>query len=183
MRIAVDLDGTIFKTYEFAVKNLKKETGKKYDLKNMAFGDCDKETRKWFDNYFKTEKSIDVPPYEDAIEILQKIQQDDELAFITSRPKNLEEKTLMTMRDMGFWDVFFVPRRKRVDFLKTLGVDLYIDDELETCLKASERGIPTIMMAREWNNKKYFGNKNLIKVYNWESVFYLIDKVAWNKNN
>ena len=36
MKIAVDLDGTVFQTYEKAVERYRKETGKEFHLKDFA---------------------------------------------------------------------------------------------------------------------------------------------------
>jgi len=180
MKIAVDLDGTVFQTYEKAVERYRKETGKEFHLKDFALNK-DK-IDDWFQEYFLTERSIDVPAYDDSIEILDKIQCDDEVIFITSRSPILKEATIKKMNYLGFYNTYFVPRKDRTKFLKDLGVDLLIEDELELALKASERNIPTILLARPWNNKKYYGNKYLIKAYDWADIFYLVRVVIWNKN-
>ena len=180
MKIAVDLDGTVFRTYEEAAKRYKKETGKEFHLKDFALNK-DK-IDDWFQEYFLSERSIDVPAYDDAIEILDKIQCDDEVIFITSRSPILKEATIKKMNYLGFYNIYFIPRKDRTKFLKDLGVDLLIEDELELALKASENRIPTILMARAWNNKKYYGNKYLVKAYDWADIFYLVRVVIWNKN-
>ena len=180
MKIAVDLDGTVFQTYEKAVERYRKETGKEFHLKDFALNK-DK-IDDWFQEYFLSERSIDVPAYDDAIEILDKIQCDDEVIFITSRSPILKEATIKKMNYLGFQEIYFVSRKSRTKFLKDLGVDLLIEDELELALKASENRIPTILMARAWNNKKYYGNKYLVKAYDWADIFYLVRVVIWNKN-
>ncbi len=180
MKIAVDLDGTVFQTYEKAAERYRKETGKEFHLKDFAFNG--NELDDWFKKYFLTERSIDIPAYDDALKVLYKIQYDDEVIFITSRSKLLESATNKKMDYLGFQEVHFMPRKSRTKFLKDLGVDLLIEDELDLALKASENRIPTILLAREWNDKKYYGNKYLIKVYDWNFIEYLVKKVAWNSN-
>ena len=54
MKIAVDLDGTVFQTYEKAVERYRKETGKEFHLKDFALNK-DK-IDDWFQEYFLSER-------------------------------------------------------------------------------------------------------------------------------
>lgn len=179
MKIVVDLDGTVFQTYELAAKRYREETGRKFRLKNFAFNN---KIDSWFEEYFLSKRSLDAPPYDKALEILELIQLDDAVYFITSRDRVLESETKKKMDYLGFQKVYFAPRKIRTKLLKILETDLLIDDDLELALKASENRIPTILMARPWNDRKYYGNKYLIKAYDWEFVAYLVKRVVWNKN-
>ncbi|MCX5781774.1 MAG: hypothetical protein NT145_03585, partial [Elusimicrobia bacterium] len=132
MRIGIDLDGTIFQTYERMAEVFYLETGKNMDLSTIGSAETMIPSElKWLKKYFEKPEAHNVAPYPDAMRILKELEKRHELYFITARRKEVEEDTRRIMKSYGFDKrIFIVSRENKVETYKLLKLNLILEDEL-----------------------------------------------------
>jgi uncharacterized HAD superfamily protein len=172
MRIGIDLDGTIFATYEKMAEVFYLETGKIMDLSTIGSGETMIPSElQWLKKYFEKPESLNVPPYPNAIRILKELEKRHELYFVTARRKETEKDTRRIMKSYGFSkNIFIVSRDNKVETYTLLKLDLIIEDELYVALPLLQSKTKVILFDRPWNQMEitYQGFR---RIKQWSEVY------------
>lgn len=159
MRIAIDFDNTLVKTSdkikEYMIKNNVSEF--KNDEKYHFY--C-----KYVDNITK---ELELKEY--AKEVLQELSVDNEICIITARSdyysKNLKQLTLdfIKKNELPISNVYFdCFSEGKANKCVELGIDLFIDDNIENCLYVKNKNIETLLFESE--------HDSLNTVNSWKEV-------------
>lgn len=187
MKFGFDVDDTLINLREHAFhlykRRLKKEVPIEafHELKTVAihksFGLTDEEGRKmWMDNreeiYF-----TDCPPFPDAVEVLQTLENDGhEIYYVTSREGAYCQRTKEWLQKAGFpvhEDRFFCGMKdpEKVRIINELAIDYYFDDKpavLETLVDS-----PTKVYVK---SHPYNQHLELPRIENWAELRGILEK-------
>ncbi|MCK9292860.1 MAG: HAD hydrolase-like protein [archaeon] len=189
MRIAIDIDDTIFPTVKKFIKyhNHKYKTSKKFkDCKNLhahkLFNlDFEIFLERWT-AFTNTDYHNLMKPYPNSIEIIKELKKNNELYIITARNKRMVKST-KTLIENHFGKNFFkriihldykdLKRDEKHEICKRLNIKLIVDDSLETVLACSKEQINCILFnyrnTYNWNRYSKT-NKFIKKASSWKDV-------------
>ena len=159
MKIAVDFDNTLVKTSEKI---------KEYMLKNNISEFINNEKYHFYCKYVDDiTKELELKDY--AKEVLDKLSVNNEIYIITARSNyysnNLKEltKEFIKKNNLPIKDIYFdCFQEGKANKCVELGIDLFIDDNVENCLYVNNKNIKTLL----FENK----HDNLITVNSWKEV-------------
>ena len=174
MKIGVDLDGTIFSTYEKMAEVFNFTTGKVMDLSTIGSAETMIPSElKWLKKYFEKPEAYNVPPYPNAMTILKELEKRHELYFVTTRRKEAEENTRRIMKSYGFNKrIFFAPRYLKEGMYQLLELNLILEDELCFALPLVSKTRKVILFHRPWNHKKHYGYRfGFRRIREWKEVY------------
>jgi len=192
MKIAIDIDDTIFPTTREFIKyhNKKYKTNKK--LKdcttlhaNHLFNlDFDTYLERWMD-FIKSDFHKKLTPYPFSVKIIKKLSLENELYIVTARNKRSKKITNDLITNVFGENFFkkiihlnyedFTIDQKHEVCLK-YNIKMIIDDSLETCLACGKEKINCFLFNYKnkynWNiyNKK---NKYITKIDSWKDPKFL----------
>lgn len=194
MKIGIDLDDCLA---EFAYSflnwhNDKYETSFEIeDVKRFNFWETIGGTRgdiiDKVSDFYKTNYFRNLPVVFGAVNGINQLCWENELFVVSSRPNDIYEETKKWI-DQHFHDKFSEviltnewslsgKAIKKADVCKKLGVDLYIDDNLENVIDCAKpkKNIRVFLFDRPWNqNSKLL--KIITRVYNWNEILEKIEK-------
>ena len=186
-KIGIDIDDTLLDFVgayavfhnEVYKTNLKKENFKTYSF-NHARGGTMQQAISTVKQFYKTDFFKEMQPFPGAVEVVQKLKENNELFVVTSRPNYIQEETFEQIAKHFsniFSEVFFSSNhytkaknsgRTKAEICYDLGVSLLIDDSLEYAKQCVEKGINTILLDSPWNQN---GNlEGITRVNNWKEV-------------
>jgi len=184
MKIGIDIDGTIttpFYWLDFYNKHLNKKIKPKevntYDH-HLAFNislDVFNDFRKKHINEIH-ELAI---PRNKAPYYMNKLFFDQHiLHLITAREPELKTLTENWLRQyhINYHNLYHLGSTQKTQLALKLGIDVFIEDRLETALSMIEWQIPTILFSTPYNQG--FSHPLLIRVDTWEEVFHILSKMA-----
>lgn len=139
IRIAVDLDGTLFPTYEVIENNFRDFFGKEVDWRALGNDEKYKSTEegKWLKRIFKNKslcKYLTVSPELRNFLIEAEIMGHN-IIYWTARLKSLENVTICSLwkNRLPYGKLYFVSRKNRIEekskLAKAREIDLAIEDE------------------------------------------------------
>lgn len=187
MRIGVDADDTLFDFvgnytlfHNWKYKtNLKKEDFKTYSF-NHARGGTMKQAINTVNEFYKTDFFKEMQPFPEAIEIIQKLKENNELFVVTSRPNHIKEKTIEQILEHfqdAFLEMFFSSNyytraknsgKTKAEICRDLEASLLIDDSLVYAKQCVEIGIKAILLDSPWNQNGYV--KGITRVKDWKEI-------------
>lgn len=119
----------------------------------------------------------------DAYPVLKALAKDYRLVIVTSRQKQLFERTknmaeqsfpgiFSEIYHVGLWDKFDSNTHKKTkgDFCQQIGVSYLIDDQPKHCNSAAERGITCLLFGDESWNRNVPISPNVTRVADWPTV-------------
>lgn len=195
VKIGIDLDEVIVdfmsKFIEFVneryMKNLRYDDFKCYDFAEVI-GVRREDIVRMVDefkdsNYFDEVELIDY-----AREIIQKLSKSNDLYVITSRHSKHKDKThnfLERNFKEIFSDVFFTTdyysgetKMNKSDICDELGVDIFLEDNIDFAEDIAGRGISVILFDKPWNQGEL--SENVKRVKSWKEAFLEIEKLRKN---
>lgn len=182
MKIVTDLDGTIFMTYERLKEAFKAHFHYSYSLILLVRGDkLNQEEKQWVVEYFQSDVAFNnLPPYRNAVAVLQSLAKKNDLYFIATRPFQFLELTSHELTQLGLPinNFFCITRSEKINFINNLNPDWIIEDEYELALEIALTKRKTIILEREWNLDYLIALPKpayLIKATNWLEVKEIID--------
>ena len=100
MKIAIDIDDTLFQTHDLFFKFCN-ENGYNTDklIENDKFKDYKVFMKVWYE-FVKSKKHLEIPPIEDSIKIVNQLAKDNELYIITARDDSIRKETLELLEEM-----------------------------------------------------------------------------------
>ncbi len=183
MRIGIDIDGTITTAYywlEFFNNHLgtslRAEEVLHYDH-HIDFGitlEAFKTFRK--DHLVEIHRLAKARPY--AVKVLQALTHKGHDCFlITAREKDLRLLTKSWLKDnlIPYSNLYHLGSTEKVSLAKSLGVELFLEDRLETALAMANAGIPTLLFNTSYNQAPE--HPFILRVDDWLEVQDFIEKL------
>lgn len=176
MRIGIDIDDTITKTWEYMMPIYSKEFNISIDknslpyyhpIKNIvSFEEFSERMRKY------EELKTDIPLKEYVQIILKKLKKEGHtIIFITARGSTYSDPYKATK---DYLDKYNIPYDKiivnswdKAIVCKNENIDLFIDDSHKHCQEVKDIGIPVLMMETNYNKQ----NTEFIHVKDWQEVY------------
>jgi uncharacterized protein len=187
LKLGFDIDDTLINLREHAFHLYNQKLNRNVDISlfhqldkveiHELFGMTAEEGGKMWNSSLEEIYYTNCPPYPDAAETLQKLEQEGhEIYYITARPKEHGERTMEWMIQNGFpvrKDRFFygMNDEDKVHIIKDLELDYYFDDKpavLETL-----RDRPLNVFAR---NQSYNRDLNIPRINDWSELFDLLNE-------
>lgn len=120
-----------------------------------------------------------IPAIEGAHETLNRLKKRNEFFIITGRPHSQRTKTEKTV-DFHFPNIFneihftdFFSKRgnalTKADICQSLTIDIFVEDNHKWAHQVAEKGIPTILMNKPWNQEP-ITHSNVTRVHNWKEI-------------
>lgn len=156
MKIAIDLDGTIWKTYQKFLLAFYRQFGYSCDPKRLSsLSYFSGEEKEWFVKYFQsvfayTQLSI----YRNCIGVINKwIQKGFQIYFLTSRPTDFYALTIKELRKIGLPvdNLYLIARGQKGQWSEENQIDIVIEDETPNALDILSYNILVILLIRDWN--------------------------------
>lgn len=185
MKIGVDIDGTIKRTQEAAVRCFNEELNRSVrceDVKefhlDQAYGLSRKEGRRLWRKLEARIYTLGVP-LDHAAPVLRDLKEKGhEIYFITARPglPKITEVTEEWLRTHSFpfdGENLFMGSQDKAKVAKQLGVELFFEDAPQHLDRLVAAGIPTVVMDAVYNRN--YGKK-LPRITGWDEVYKLIEE-------
>lgn len=167
--VAVDMDDVVVETAAHIIQHVNTTYGvsmtidRFYTREPEAWGAPDIETAvRRVNSFLETEEYFMSTPIQESITALRSIKKIHDLYIVTGRPDFTElatRKWLKSHMPDLFEDVvftnYFDPNKVRTkgDVCRELGATVLIDDHIDHCISAQDRGIRPILFGRyPWND-------------------------------
>ncbi len=175
MRILVDLDGTIFNTYDVLAILFKNAFGCKLDWRVLANKSpfWKTEQGKWVVKQFKNPHFyFNLTTYTDAPKVLRQLARKHTIVYCTARRFGLESATSYSLgyRKLPFGKMYCIGRKhigcvkKRI--VQQEKIDIAIDDEVIVIEQLSKVCKKVLVFAQNYNANCKFGKR----VKSWKEV-------------
>lgn len=186
-KIGIDIDDTLLDFIgayinfhnEMYKTNLKKEDFKTYSF-NHARGGTIEQAISSVKQFYKTDFFKEMQPFPGAVEVVQKLKENNELFVVTSRPGHIQEGTFEQVAKHFqniFSEVFFSSNhytkaknsgRTKAEICFDLGVSLLIDDSLVYAKQSLEKGLKVFLFDSPWNQNREI--EGITRVKNWNEI-------------
>jgi len=186
-KIGIDIDDTLLDFIgayinfhnEIYKTNLKKEDFKTYSF-NYARGGTMKQAISTVKQFYKTDFFKEMQPFPGAVEVVQKLKENNELFIVTSRSGHIQEGTFTQILKHFpniFSEVFFSSNhytkaknsgRTKAEICVGLGASLLIDDSLIYAKQCVEKGVNAILLDSPWNQNGSL--ERITRVNNWKEI-------------
>jgi 5'(3')-deoxyribonucleotidase len=181
MKIGIDLDGTLWKTYEKLQKQYKVQRGKELNLEMVLklYSIRNPIDKLWFWFYFRDPESyqgLETYPY--AIFSILKLKEIYEIYFLTMRPNlpKIQEVTIASVKEIvDIQDdhiVFCTSFSNKLQVIEERGISVLIEDNLNS--DPIPDGITVIILKRVWNSKIEITSPRIKVVEDWQEVLKLL---------
>ena len=109
--------------------------------------------------------------------ILDKLYESNNIYFVTARDKSLELLTLLYLKnhELQFNEVFVLGTSNKVPTAMDLNCDIFIEDSYDNAVQLSNSGFKVILIDTNYNKLPL--NENIIRVYNWNEIFEIINEI------
>ena len=178
MRIGIDVDDTIIKTWESFMPILSKTYNIPIDKlkESEPYYDAVKDIvtmEEYVDMVRKSghlSKKIELRPY--VKEVLDKLKEDGNyIVFVTARDNMYDNPYLITKEYLDKndipYDKIIVNAYEKGKICKEENIDLFIDDSIKNCRSVYEEKIPVVLMETSFNKN----DKELIHMKDWNKVY------------
>ncbi|MBR2909411.1 MAG: hypothetical protein IKC11_03590 [Clostridia bacterium] len=184
MKIAIDLDGTIFSCDSFLYKVANKiDVGN--SLQKLKYLEIDKTEEREQGVLSKTLKIFNHNYYkeiEDATTIIKKWNElKYDIIILSSRPswKVLRSSVLNWLESFDVkFTMLVVACNNKAEFCKRYGVDILVDDKFSVCKEVALCGTKAIYLNRNREQKDRY---NIYKATDWRDVDILVQDIETNK--
>jgi len=186
MNIGIDIDDTITKTIEevdiWAKEYTEKVLKKEFKMKTteilepmwakFLYGWNEEEDRNFWDLYYE-EIMKNVKPKDDAIEIINKLSKNNNIIIITAR-WDREDKSIEKITQNWFekykikYNKIFLGHQDKRQIVKENNIEIFIDDNFQTCKQISELNVRTLLMDTRLN--KNIEDSNMERVFSWKDI-------------
>jgi uncharacterized HAD superfamily protein len=182
MKIGIDLDGTVFMTYEKMKETYKRTRNKEFDLELVLDFSLTRNLfdRMWLYTYFRSAQNYrNLETYPDAVYSILKLKESHEFYFLTIRPllKKIIEVTEETLReyfDIPTTNIIFCKTfEDKIQTAKNLGIQLLIEDNITSIM--AEISIYFLILKRPWNKNLIIDNPKVKMVESWEEINKLLN--------
>ncbi len=179
MKIAVDLDGTLFPTYEVLGRIFLEIFGEEIDWRSFKLknGNClETEQDRWLKRRLKDEKffgSLTVMSYaRGALNYLANSGNGmNQIIYWTARPSSIEKATIYSLEanKLPFGKVYHVNRKdadlRKLNIARAEKIEVAIEDESEVAERLS-KFCKVILFHNPYNSHCLYGTR----IYSWKDI-------------
>jgi uncharacterized HAD superfamily protein len=184
MKIGIDIDEVVVEFVRGYIKILaRKGIAAEYEKTHSynfweSYPITRDEAIKFADELFESEYFDTLELVSGAKEAINKLEKNNELFFITSRPNYIKIKTQKFIEEhfpnsnisLIFSGDFHKSNGKtKAEICKDLGIKILIEDNKKYALECANNGIKTFLINKPWNKNPGF-HENLIKVNSWPEI-------------
>lgn len=187
MKIAVDIDNTLFTCHSvvYRVLNKSQKVGKP-SAKNLTYktvGPDSKTNSSFFKFVFPMFNPKKYEAFDDAMTTLDKWQRlGHEVTLLTNRPSKISFMKKATVELLDYFDVPFdtlvMGCKNKHLFCEEFGISVLVDDNKQNCKNVNHKGIVAINFNPKYENSQ---NGLLFKANSWKNVDLFIDMLEYNK--
>lgn len=180
-KIGIDLDGTLFKTYEKMANRYRSQRGKEFNLDLILDFDCVRNLldRLWLYQYFHDASNYSaLETYPNAIYSLLKLKESYELYFLTTRPptttiRNVTVKSIQEIVEVPDEHIIFCENiNYKIQIMKEKKISILIEDNPKFNIIPDE--IMIIILKRIWNFKIQINDPHIKVVESWNEILKLL---------
>ena len=183
-KIGIDIDEVVTQTITSLLKYINNKRGTNYSFDKVTnyslwkteIHNSKEESIKEFEEFQFSENFDNLPLIEFAKESLEKLKKSYELIFITARPSTTSYKTSSFFKNLFPEDDFEIiysggiyGGKTKGEICKELGIDFFIEDNMDYALGSAKKGIKTFLFDKPWN-RNYEKHENIVKVNNWNEI-------------
>ncbi len=185
--IGLDFDDVLMELHEplFAYHNLNygtkldKDSATTYDIWDIF--KCEREeAEQRIVDFYHSEHHHKASPVLGGPEAIKRLSQDNSLVIITSRPEFIQERTLEWLErhypkvfdHVCFTNIFRgegAVKKNKSKACEELGVDIFVDDNLDNAHDVASNGRPVLLLDAPWNRNVDLLS-NITRVYDWEHI-------------
>ncbi|QXE18941.1 hypothetical protein [Clostridium sp. 001] len=182
MNICIDIDGTITDPYywiesanKYFNKNITADEVTQYELHKIIGITRDEYTD--FYNKIKFELHSEETIRKDAVEVIQKLAELNNIYFVTAREKCLEIVThkYLNKYEIPYDGVYVLGSAHKVGTAKNLNCDIFIEDSYENAIELSKSNFKVLLVDTNYNRLPL--NQNITRVLNWNEIYNTIEKM------
>ena len=182
LNICIDIDGTITDPYywlsyanTYFNSNISESQVTSYDIAKVL--NINRSEYLEFYEKFKTKIHSNQELRNDVKVILDKLYESNNIYFVTARDKSLELLTLLYLKnhELQFNEVFVLGTSDKVPTAMDLNCDIFIEDSYDNAVQLSNSGFKVILIDTNYNRLPL--NDNIIRVYNWNEIFEIINEI------
>jgi len=182
LNICIDIDGTITDPYywlsyanTYFNSNISESQVTSYDIAKVL--NINRSEYIEFYEKFKTKIHSNQELRDDVKVILDKLNESNNIYFVTARDKSLELLTLLYLKnhELQFNEVFVLGTSDKVPTAMDLNCDIFIEDSYDNAVQLSNSGFNVILMDTNYNKLPL--NDNIIRAYNWNEIFEIINEI------
>lgn len=182
LNICIDIDGTVTDPYywiepcnKYFNTNVKKEDAKDYNI-CKTFNISEEDYIKFYEEKkYKIHWDAKVIP--EAPGIVNKLGKVHNVYFVTARDERLTLLTRSYLKHYNFKydELYLLGSHHKVEKAKKLNSDIFIEDSYDNALMLSEAGFKVLLIDTNYN--RFELNKNIERVYNWDEIYKIINKL------
>ena len=118
--------------------------------------------------------------YDDNFTKLHLYKQNN-IYFVTARDKSLELLTNLYLKkhNLPSNNLFVLGTHNKVPAAKNLNCDIFIEDSYDNAIQLSNSGFKVLLIDTNYNRLPI--NNNIIRVYNWNEILQIINKISKEK--
>jgi len=182
LNICIDIDGTITDPYywlsyanTYFNSNISESQVTSYDIAKVL--NINRSEYIEFYEKFKTKIHSNQELRDDVKVILDKLYESNNIYFVTARDKSLELLTLLYLKnhELQFNEVFVLGTSDKVPTAMDLNCDIFIEDSYDNAVQLSNSGFKVILIDTNYNKLPL--NDNIIRAYNWNEIFEIINEI------
>lgn len=133
-------------------------------------------------DFYATPEHLNAVPVLGAVEAIKKLKDNNTLIIITSKPETLRGATSEWIDKYfpnSFKNIVFTNhfsgngiRRSKGDVCKEMGVDIFVDDNLENVENVLGVGISALLFNAPWNqcDNQYDAKHPIVRVNSWQEI-------------
>lgn len=179
--ICIDIDGTITDPYywlkyinKYFNKNITQEEFVKFDVCRIL--NISEDDFNIFYDLMGEKIHGDCIAREHAKEIIEKLNKDNNIYFVTARPEKYREVSEKWLRDNGFkGDLFMVGGHDKIGQATELHCDYFVEDRYKNAVVLSKVGIKVFLMDTNYN--RYPLIENITRVASWKDIDEELNKI------
>lgn len=186
LNICIDIDGTITNPYywlSYANKyfnlNISEEEVTSYEIAKVLNVEISDYLR--FYDELKFEMHSEEELREEVKDILDILYEQNYIHFVTAREKSLELLTnrYLKQHNIPFDDVFVLGDTNKTPTAIFLDCDIFIEDSYDNAIQLSKDGFKVLLIDTNYNRLPL--NDNIIRVYDWNDILEIINKISKEK--
>jgi uncharacterized HAD superfamily protein len=132
-------------------------------------------------NFYHSDDHQAAAPVTGGPEAVRRLAENNRLVIVTSRPESVRERTLHWLEKhypnlfehVCFTNIFHAEgakRKTKAEACEELGVDIFVDDNLDNAHGIAESGRPVLLLTAPWNEDKTDLHPNITRVHSWDHI-------------
>ncbi|MCB2305324.1 hypothetical protein LGL08_03795 [Clostridium estertheticum] len=182
LNICIDIDGTITDAYywlnitnKYFNKNITEDEVTQYYIHEIMGV-----TLKEYDEFYQENKfeiHSEQILREDVQSVIKGLSELHNIYFVTAREKELTMFThsYLKRNKILYDELFVLGSHYKVDKARELECNVFIEDNYDNAVQLSNAGFKVLLIDTNYNRKPL--NDNIVRVYNWKEIYYIINKL------